>query len=188
MKGSNNMDNRRFVALPIVLCSCFCICNSPNATKALTVSMLKLQDNEVSSWTTDSYGVYTLSQISDYGYTDRPGLVEFGMQKMTGPDVQSLQQKLEARVIDYTTDANAEAEFSYMKNTTSWSSNPEYLTGSYTNDVAIGRSGITNGISVCAHFKKFYVELRFTGFADYTTAKSTAISFLQLFEAKINGQ
>ncbi len=170
-------------------------CSQTNSPKALTVASLKVNNGEITGWTVQKSGVYytTDSWASPtggqrdgeaYHYTVDPGLTLTAVldEMMTGPAGASLT----IYAIDYANAANAAVMFNYSKTHSPYSTYPEPLTPDYSDSVAVGENS-HDGISVCAHFKQFYIELRFTGYVDFSQSKTDALSFLLWFETKING-
>jgi hypothetical protein len=184
------MLKKSLIILPLVFLLCFCFCTSTGPTKTLTIDMLKIQDNEISGWTTDQYGIYNSSNFQNiidggaYDYYAIPGFTEALYQTMKASGGTSGGYTLEARVIDFTTDSNA--VLMYQDRKTLLSAN-EIDIPQYDNSVAFGLNSISGGIKVFAHFKRFYIELSFAGFPDLTTATQKAVQFLKLFDSKING-
>lgn len=158
------------------------------------VAKLKIINGDVTGWTIQNSGVYYSEASWSIGagidgeawhYTSDPGLTLSGVldERITGTSGASLT----IYAIDYADSANAAAMYNYSKTHSSYSTSQEPLTPDYSDTVAIGDNSHTDGIYVCAHFKQFYIELRFTGYTAFSLSKQDAIAFLQLFETKING-
>ena len=166
--------------------------NSPE--EEITVSSLKVNNGELSGWTDQRSGVYyTVDSWASpaggqrdgeaYHYTVDPGLTLTAVldQMMTGPNGAGVT----LYVIDYSNATNAASMFNYQKNWGAFLSSPEPLTPNYSNTVAVGENS-HDGIYVCAYFGQFYIEMRFTGYADFSLSKTDALSFLLWFETKID--
>ena len=83
--------------------------------------------------------------------------------------------------MDFGTESNAMDELKFQH--TKYFADAFEIPG-YSSKTAFGRP-IFGGITVYAHFKKFYFELNFMSFSDQNQAVSTAIQFLGLFQMKI---
>jgi hypothetical protein len=167
--------------------------NSPD--EAITVTGLTVNSGEISGWTNSKSGIYysvdswaspTGGQRDgeSYHYTVDPGLTLAAVldEMMSGPSGASVT----IYVVDYSSAANAAVMFNYSKTNGSFLSNPESLSPTYPDSVAVGENS-HDGIYVCAQFKQFYCELRFSGYSDFSLSKTDALSFLLWFETKING-
>jgi hypothetical protein len=184
------MTTKRSLLVTTAFFLAVCFCNSTGPAKTVTLEMLKTQDNEISGWTTVQYGIYNSSNFQDiidggaFDYYAINGFTEALYQTMGASGGTGGGYTLEARVIDFSTDSNAVLMFQDRK--TLLSANvidiPEY-----NNSVAFGLNSIPGGTKVFAHFKKFYIELAFSGFADLSTANQKAVQFLKLYENKIKG-
>jgi hypothetical protein len=187
------------IMAPLVLCLCIGLsilsCSKTNSPKeALTVSSLKINNGEISGWTVQRSGVFYSAEnwrngspVDGYAdrYTVDPGLTFSAVldEAMSGPTGASVNMY----VIDYANAASSRVMFDYTKtHRQEYSSSPDPLTPNYPDSVAVGENS-HDGISVCAHFKQFYLELQYTGYADYSQSKTDALSFLLWFETKING-
>jgi hypothetical protein len=184
----------------LVLTACFGMsvfsCKKTNSPEeSITVSSLTMNSGEISGWTSTKSGVYyTVDSWASptggqrdggaYHYTVDPGLTLSAVldEMMSGPSGASVT----IYVVDYSTAANAAVMFNYSKTNGSFLSNQESLSPSYADSIAIGDNS-HDGIYVCAHFKQFYCELRFSGYSDFALSKTDALSFLLWFETKING-
>jgi hypothetical protein len=161
--------------------------------KGNNVRMLKVTNTDISNWkmaqAADSFTLWTAANFYDdvdggiEVYTDR-GLIELADIHLIGPiGSDGVQNELSAHsfIMDFGTEANALEEYNFQK--TRWSADAFDISG-YNNKIAFAKP-ILGGITVYAHFKKFYFELTFAGFSDQKQAESTAIQFLGLFEMKI---
>ena len=161
--------------------------------KATNVGQLKITSTEISNWamasSADSFTLWTKANFNldiDGGYekyTDR-GMIETGDFHMLGPTGPDGEQNIIAThsyIMDCGNDSNAIELYRYWQidNSADAFKIPRYKT---TTAFAIAVQG---GITVYAHFKKFYFELKFSGFSDLTQAAATAVQFLGLFRAKI---
>jgi hypothetical protein len=187
---------RRWTLLLLILTACFSMsnfsCKKTNSPEeAITVSNLTVNSGEISGWTNTRSNVYysvdswaALRDGGSYHYTVDPGLSLSAVldEDMAGPSGASVT----IYVVDYSTAANAAVMFNYSKTHGSFQSNQELLSPNYADSVAVGDNS-HDGIYVCAHFKKFYCELRFAGYSDFALSKTDALSFLLWFETKING-
>jgi hypothetical protein len=162
--------------------------------------MLKILNTDVSGWSQntsdpknglfDASSLFTPLDGGAPNYTTIAGFSEALLEAMTGPtpNGSSTAEVLYVTAGDYTSAANATTEFDFIKTQPSWSANSVSLTPDYADTIASGTSSNSDQISVCFHFNQFFIQLDFSGFPNLTTAKNTAISFIGLFEAKINGQ
>jgi hypothetical protein len=183
--------------LCVFICLALTSCNptsSSNST-AITVSRLKINDNDASGWTVSKSGIYNSANDwasttgggvdgTAYAYTTSPGLsfTQVLDEEMTNSSGASVT----IYVIDYSTAANATAMYNYEKSISNWTQN-KVVFDTYSDTVAVGCNSSAPNISACAHFKQFYVELGFKGETDITVAQNSAELFLGMFEAKING-
>jgi hypothetical protein len=181
-----------FLVLIVCTCNLIFVENVANA-KATNVSQLKISGTEISNWklssSADSFTVWTAANFYDDvdGGIDKylnNGMIEVADIHMVGPvgsDGQLNSIATHSFIMDYGNDSNAIAIYNYQR--TLYSAEafkiPRYpLTSAFAINV-IG------GITVMAHFKKFYFELTFFGFSDNNQAASTAVQFLGLFRSKI---
>jgi hypothetical protein len=190
------MTGKIVFPLSVIFCMglCFVFCNPSNSSKASTVARLKINNGDITGWTIQKSGDYYTPDDwaagmgidgEAYRYSVDPGLTwsevldERMQNASTGTSVRLI-------AIDYTNAANAGAMFIYKKTHAEYASNPEPLTPDYADTVAVGENA-NSAICVCAHFKQFYLELRYDGYIDFSLSKQDALSFLGLLEAKING-
>ena len=178
----------------ILWCSCNLIfIENVASDKAVSVGQLKVSNTEISNWklssSADSFTLWTAANFEqdiDGGYeiyTDR-GMIECGDIHMLGPaGSDGVQNEIAAHsfIMDFGNDSNAVDIYNYQK--TRYSADA-FDIPRYPNTIAFARS-ILGGITVYAHFKKFYLELNFTGFSDQNHATTTAIQFLGLLKSKI---
>ncbi len=181
-----------FFLIMFVTCKVVFI-NDDSGQKNITVSMLKVINGDISNWkmaqAPDSFTLWTAANFYDdingglEVYTDR-GPIEIADMHLVGPiGSDGVQNVLEKRsfIMDYGTEANAIEEFNFMK---SQNSADAFSFDEYGKNTAFAVP-ILGGIIAYAHFKKFYIELKFTGFSDQPNAVRTAIQFLSFFESKI---
>jgi hypothetical protein len=176
------------------------LCQKNPASTAETPSSTPLADlalanGEISGWNADTgaaraYRLFLMkdslalfSEI-DGGATEYehqvPGYSKFLVQNMT----DSIKT-LTIYVIDYSNSSNSAEMFNYTKTRWLLGSDPDTLSN-YAPSVAIGELSHSPDIYVCAHFKQFYIELRFSGFSDHSASKQEAIRFLDNYKLKIN--
>ena len=157
-------------------------------TDGMSMVGLKIINSDISGWqlndtALNNYGIYiglyNILGNGDSAYINQPGYDAAMIEKMRGPSGALLT----AFAIDYTNATDADSAFIYWK--TQRSPNIDTVSG-YPDTVAIAYNYSSSGIYVYAHFKQFYIELQFSGYSDLSIAKQDAITFLQLFEAKIN--
>jgi hypothetical protein len=166
--------------------------DTPSATP---IANLALQNGQLSGWDADTGGSggYTLflekdslalfSEI-DGGATEYQHTVS-GYSKFLVQKMMDSSMTLTIYIIDYSNSANSAGMFDYTK--TRWALGSDFDTLSkYAASVAIGELSHSPDIWVCAHFKQFYIELRFSGFSDHSLAKQEAVRFLDDYKAKIN--
>jgi hypothetical protein len=169
-----------------------CVCNvatnkNTSSATATNVSQLKITNGAISGWqinaASDSFGVFAAADFhndidgGDKPYTDR-GLIEVADEHMVGPNGVELGGH--AYLMDFGTDAAATAMFQYQATQFT----PQVAITGYDNSIAFGYVTV-GGITVFAHFKKFYFELPFTGYSAQSQAISDANLFLGYFKAKI---
>jgi hypothetical protein len=191
------MSKKIFLCTFVFICLALISCNptSSSTSTAITVSKLKINDGDASNWTVSSSGIYNSADDwasmsgggvdgTAYEYTTSPGLsfTQVLDEKMTNTTGASMT----IYVIDYSTAANATTMYNYEKSLTNWTQN-KVVFDTYSDTVAVGCNSSAPNISACAHFKQFYIELGFEGETDITVAQNSAVIFLGIFEAKING-
>jgi hypothetical protein len=178
------------VCAGLVLCLCNVATNkNTSSTTATNVSQLKITNGAISGWQivtlSDSFGVFSAADFyididgGDKPYTDR-GLIEVADEHMAGPNGAGLGPK--AFFMDFGTDAAATAMFQYQASQSIYT--PHVAITGYDNSVAFGYAGV-GGITVFAHFKKFYIELPFVGYTSQNQPISDANLFLGFLKAKI---
>jgi hypothetical protein len=181
-----------FIAL--LFCTCnFMFVENIASDKATNVSQLKIASTEISNWamasSADSFTLWTAANFEqdiDGGYdvyTNR-GMIEVADFHMIGPiDPAGEQNTIATRsyIMDCGNDSNAIELYKYWQiyNSADAFKIPRYKT---TTAFAIAVQG---GITVYAHFKKFYFELKLFGFSSQPQAAATAVQFLGLFRAKV---
>jgi hypothetical protein len=181
------------VFLLAVGCKLVLIEDKIEGQKASNVRMLKVTNSDISNWkmaaSADSFTLWTAANFYDdvdggiEVYTDR-GLIELADLHLMGPigsDGTQNELAVHSFIMDFGTEANAIDEYSFQK--TRYSADA-FDIPEYGNKVAFARP-VLGGITVYAHFKKFYFELNFVGFSDQNQAVATALQFLGLFEMKI---
>ncbi len=178
--------------LMVCACNLVFVENVSNA-KATNVSQLKISSTEISNWklasSADSFTLWTASNFYDdvNGGIEKylnNGMIEVADIHMVGPVGKDGSQNIIAThsfIMDYGNDSNAVAIYNYQK--TLYSAEAFKLPR-YSLNSAFAVS-VIGGITVIAHFKKFYFELTFSGFSDQTEAANTAVQFLGLFRLKI---
>lgn len=154
------------------------------------IRQLEIANNEIPDWSVvksaDSFNVYTaanLHEVLDGGdllYV-QGGVVEIGIEDLE--KAVNDTDYVYAYFMDFGTDINAAAMVQTEVSNFSGGDNPIVITG-YDNNVALARGNL-GGITVYAHFKKFYIELSFTGYQDQSQAISDAKLFLDLIKSKI---
>jgi len=177
-----------FITAGLFLFVCNLSTNKTNNTgKATNVSQLFPTETDISGWkknTTYGYTTWSAATLNDDidggsdKYTNR-GMIECGDIAMLGPNGEEI--KHQSLIMDFGLDSNAAVMFNYKKD--EFSTEEVDITG-YDNTVAFAHPGV-GGVTAFAHFKKFYLELKFEGFSDQNLAIQAAIQFLGLFKSKI---
>jgi hypothetical protein len=169
--------------------------SSPDASGALDQTAFgqkfKFADNAISGWTMDptdptAYFIFTgedglIGRIDGAAgaYTDRGCRV--GMYQDL---VYSDGSMIEIVAMDYVTEAQATAMFTWKKNDQS----ATIPIPPYSPQIAIGSSNLT-GLGILAHFKAYYFELTLSGYGPQTTtcsACTVAKQFLDALQSKTN--
>jgi hypothetical protein len=182
------MGKQSGVAKVAVFCigACFLACSPTNSSKATTVTMLKINSGDISGWTISSYNIYYSAQ--SWGSTSVDGDAYNFQQTVSYSEVMdehmagSSGKTITIWILNYTTPENASTQYNVDK--TNWSANLDQLSA-YSDTVAVGNNSHTDGVYAIAHFKKFYIQIRFSGYTDYALSKQDAVSFLGFLEAKI---
>ncbi|MDD5674594.1 MAG: hypothetical protein PHC61_10550 [Chitinivibrionales bacterium] len=137
--------------------------------------------NEFSRWKEDNGGYATyndaisLQRLIDGGYqeyTDN-GLVEGVYQSLSTTD----KLNMKVYIMDFGISDQAAYLYNYKKSR--GDSNP--MAVGYPDSVAIGYGG-SGGVTVYAHFGKFFFKVSNTGYTSYSTAISDANLFLGFYE------
>jgi hypothetical protein len=169
-----------FSAISIMLIKAKCGV-APNDS-GVTVEDLRLT-NAVSGWI-DQASMYKAFDVQGYYNLTNGKAVDFdqaGMQKGIVQQLQKTGKVSDVTVIDMSTDVKAADIYNFfkLKNTSS------FVISTYPDSVAFAiYSG--GGITVFAHFNKFYFELAFSGYTDPEVAKGDAALFLSTYETLIN--
>ncbi len=173
-----------------------CLCSPSGSDKdegAKSVEQLKIIDNDITGWQiakvsdtsviSDSFDVYTPAAL--YSKMDGPageyidqGVVTAMFEHMTSPDGQN---DLQLKVMDFGTPAKATAMFNDKK---SREFNNAILVAPYADTLVVARP-LLAGLSVCAHYKKFYFEMDVSGFSDRTRELQTVDAVMDLFIRRI---
>jgi len=155
-----------------------------------TVSQLRLFNGDISGWVessnADSFNIYTGTELEnplDGGadvYTGM-GMIQAFIQDVEGPS----PQRLIVYAMDFGSPAAATQMFAQEQGQMGATSIP--IRGyDVATAFATSVSGGT-GVTVYAHFDKFYLQLMLTGFSNQTDAMSKAYMFLHLFNLRWNG-
>jgi len=183
----------------LTFCGLFLCQKNPASTadtpSATPIANLALQNGQLSGWDVDTGGSasYLLFLVKDslslfneidggateYQHTV-PGFSKFLVQKMMDSSMS-----LTIYIVDYSNSSNSAAMFDYTKSRWLLGSDADTLSN-YSPSVAIGELSHVPDIYACAHFKQFYIELRFSGFSDHSMSKQEAIRFLDNYKEKIN--
>jgi hypothetical protein len=149
------------------------------------VNALRLANSDVSPWTeisVDGFKDFKANNMvkeingGAQTYVDK-GMVAGFKQYMTGGG-----KSAELLVLDFGTEASTSAMYSYTDNANEDKSDA----GGYPLTVAQLDNSPMSGVVAIAHFGKYYMELSFTGYNDKSEARSTAASFVEVFEEKIS--
>jgi hypothetical protein len=185
--------------------SCVLLCQkSPTSTgdspSATVITSLALVNGEITGWNVDTTGMsdpsdttgsgnyrllYMKDSITLMGKIDG-GATEYEHQ-VSGYSGFLLQymynssQSLTIYMVNYSNSSNAAGMFNYKKTGLM----DMISIGSYSQTTAIADTTHITDIWAYAHFKQYYIELRFLGFTDQAGSKQAAISFLNDFQAKI---
>ena len=190
------MKNKIFITvlclwLPFLACSSNV--DGGNWKKIITVRQLKVTNNDIPNWKlaqdADSFALFTPANISDLidglcdVYTNR-GMIEaaaFHMVGPIGPDGEQNMLTGHSLIVNFGSDSNANYMYNHNK-----TENPYDLIdiAGYSDSVAFAIA-VQGGITLFAHFKQFYFELKFFGFSDQTYAITAAKLFLNFFKGKI---
>jgi hypothetical protein len=187
----NTMNNARISVSVVLLGTAFflntCKLGGPddggNDPGVSSASDLRLT-TEISGWSDnagqykeyDCDGLFDLIDGGAVAHRDN-GLIEGIYQEMSGLNGRAVKIFVE----DFGTAANATSMFEYAEQ--SYVTQPVTIT-SYPATVATA-SQTLSGISVYAHFGKFYFSLDFQGYTDQTTPVSDANGFLATYENKL---
>jgi hypothetical protein len=195
MKKTNLLKTGSLVAFFLLVLSCNLVMvnDEIEGQKGNNVRMLKVTNTDISNWkmapSADSFTLWTAANFYDdvdggiEVYTDR-GLIELADLHLLGPigsDGVQNELALHSFIMDFGTEANAVDEYNFQR--TRYSSDA-FDIPEYSNKIAFARP-VFGGVTVYAHFKKFYFELNFLGFSDQNQAVATAMQFIGLFQTKI---
>jgi hypothetical protein len=178
------MDMVIFCTLFSFLFTCKII-NTPEGS-ASSVADLKIFNTDVWGWTqtsdVDSFVIYPANDPEHWGIDggdveyNNNGVIKAMFQHFSGPNGRDLS----LRVMDFGTAENAIKMCDQKK-----SNQSDIVTiGSYDLFTVFATSSI-GGVNVYAHFKKFHIELFFSGYDVERQAKQDAELFLGLFQANI---
>jgi len=154
-----------------------------DTTTISAVADLRLS-TEVSNWSEasgsykefDVQGLYDI--INGGAVTDENnGLVEGIFQEMAG----SSGRNVEIRVEDFGNAASATAMFNYSATN---SVSQKVTFADFAEATAVGTQ-VLGGVTVFAHFGKFYFNLQFTGYSDNQVAAADANGFLKTYQNKL---
>ena len=156
-----------------------------DSSVATSVGQLMLTTADVTGWQQAGqpfaiFSAATLNQALDGGdipYIQNGGLIAVGIQEMTG----SGGKQVELFCIDYGAEATA---FSYFQTWTVQLTVPKKIPN-YNDSLAVFESTGGGTAKVYAHFKKFYIEFRLSGFQDESDALETASLFLDIYASRI---
>ena len=148
----------------------------------LGIRSFKLAANEVSGWTETSYFEYNVSNCSDNAglnggaakYVEK-GLVEGIKQRLMKSDYNA-----DIFIMDFGNSSNATDMFDNM----SAGIDPKQPVGDFGMAIAVLDEHLS-GVNVYAHFNKYFFEIHFTGYSNKADAKTTAASFIELYENKV---
>lgn len=166
----------------VLVCSCKIELDT-NHNSILKVSDFTLTD-EISGWTAEGSvasfnDANSLELVMDGGYqiyTDN-GMIEGIQEKMSTSDGRRNQ----IMVMDFGSPDKASAMYQFQKTSLTGRS----ATFAYPDTVAIGRVTLS-GITIFAHFGRFYFECGMGGYLPATKAIADGNLFLGYFEAKAN--
>lgn len=143
--------------------------------------IFKLGNNEVSGWNESSCFDFNVSNCSSEAGLDggseeyiNEGMVEGFRQMMQKTDYIG-----DLRIMDFGDATKATNMFN--KKTSNLS---DKKLGNFAETQAATEDNLS-GVNAYAHFGKFYFEIQFTGYSNKTDAKSTAASFMELYENKL---
>lgn len=150
------------------------------------VNALRLANSDVSPWTENASegfrafkasNMFALINGGAQTYIDK-GMVAGFEQNMAGGG----EKTAKLLVLDFGTEASASAIYAYKAN-----ENGEKLAaGTFPEAIAQLDNSAMSGVTALAHFGKYYLELSFTGYSDKSESRTTATSFVEVFEEKIS--
>ena len=173
-----------------IICFFLCLCSPSGPDRGestLSVEQLKVANTDIAGWQFadlyDSFNVYTPAAL--YSLMDGPaaeyldlGVVKVEFEHMTSPDGQ---HDLQLKVMDFGTSAKATAMFNDKK---SREFGDTVVVAPYADTLVIARP-LLAGLSVCAHYKKFYFEMDVSGFPDRLADLQTVRTVMELFIQRI---
>ncbi|HON10193.1 MAG TPA: hypothetical protein PLE24_04940 [Chitinispirillaceae bacterium] len=169
----------------LFLASCKFVVDDGGSGKG--VYALRLAPGDISSWSEDQVGGYTEFTASTL---DGPGGINGGAPYYTDEGmVEGFNQNLSNGskkacifVWDFGTAKNA----SKMYTKKDGDNINKIGASGYSPSVARLDDSPSSGVVAYAHFGKYYIEISFTEFSDKSDARSTAVSFIEVFETKIS--
>lgn len=174
------------IAIILLVCvSCKLVRDDGNASQG--VNALRLGSVDVSPWReepNDGFLVFKASNMFDLINGGAQMYVNKGMIAGFQQDM-SISGEKSARflVLDYATEDKAIEMYNYSD-----ASNGDKLNAGNEFPLSVAQldGSPLGGVIAIAHFGKFYMELTFTGFSDKSEAVKTAVSFIEVFEQKID--
>ncbi|NLG18157.1 MAG: hypothetical protein GX556_12565 [Fibrobacter sp.] len=167
--------------LAVFLTAVSCKLVTENEGDTQGIRGFKLAANEVSGWTESSYFEFNTSNcFSDAGlnggakdFTDN-GMIEGFRQKMVSSDYLA-----DIIITDFGSNSNSTKMFNFKSST----SDDGQKVGNYAETVAFMDENLS-GVNAYAHFGKYYFIVQLSGYSIKADARSTAASFLELYENK----
>ena len=172
-------------AFAVFLTAVSCKLVTENEGDTQGIRGFKLAANEVSGWTESSYFEFNTSNcFSDAGlnggakdFTDN-GMIEGFRQKMVSSDYLA-----DIIITDFGSNSNSTKMFNFKSST----SDDRQKVGSYAETVAFMEDNLS-GVNAYAHFGKYYFEIQLTGYSNKADARSTAASYMELYENKAGSE
>lgn len=171
------------VCLSVILfMSCKLVEDSGESSQG--VNALRLSSGDISPWAEDNSGgfiTFTASNMQKLVNGGAPQYVEKGLVAGFEQRMSNGSKTAKLLILDFGTEANAVSMYTKTDNENS----DKTASGTYPQTVAQLDNSAMSGVTAIAHFGKYYMELAFTNYSDKSESRTTANSFVEVFEAKI---
>ena len=183
----------KIAASSFLLTLCLCRTIWINTSKdndlssANSVGQLQITTMDVTGWRQTAgptgFCIYSASNFNldvdggDRPYINNGGLIEIADQRLEGASTKQVM----AWCMDFGDETMSRNMFKYQYNASTTRQDIPY----YSDSIAVAANISGGQGSVYAYFKKFYIELQFTGLQDQTEVLQTASLFLDIYSSKI---